>query len=62
MSTLPMDCPRCGGTMLPTQRDQHGEFRTCLSCGHYADRLLEPSIDPQPRRVGVRPKRLRIYI
>lgn len=57
MNQLPDVCPRDGGTMLPKQRDPFGEFRVCLSCGYYADRLLEPGIGKQPRKVGVRPKR-----
>ncbi len=57
---LPRICPHCiDGTMLPTQSDLYGEYRVCLACGYYADRLVGPPIDKQPRRVGVRPKRLR---
>ncbi|KKL23020.1 hypothetical protein LCGC14_2429600 [marine sediment metagenome] len=59
MNDLPAICPRCEGVMLPLQSDLYGKYRSCLSCGHYADLLLEPAIDTQPRRVGIRPKRLR---
>ncbi len=59
-SKLPTICPRCDGTMLPTQRDPWGEFRTCLSCGYCANRLVGPPMRKQPQRVGTRTKRARI--
>ncbi len=58
-STLPTVCPRDRGTMLPTQRDQHGEFRVCLSCGYCIDRTVGPPMNKKPQRVGIRPRRLR---
>lgn len=51
MSDLPEVCPRCRGPMLPLQRDLYGEFRVCLPCGYYADRLEEPPIGRQPQRI-----------
>lgn len=54
---LPGTCPRCDGTMLPTQRDSWGEFRECLTCGYFIDRLIGPPISSQPQRVGIRPRR-----
>lgn len=50
MNILPAVCPRCEGTMLKARRDAFGEFRECLSCGHYIDRLVGPPIPTQPRR------------
>lgn len=58
-SKLPAVCPRDRGTMLPTQRDQYGEFRTCLSCGYCINRTVGPPMSKQPQRVGIQPRRLR---
>ena len=41
----PNSCPRCGGSML-FEKDIHGAFSTCLSCGY----VFEPNLGPKELR------------
>jgi hypothetical protein len=40
----PHACPRCRGKLL-TAQDQHGAYRSCLTCGYVEERLSGPAID-----------------
>lgn len=44
-SAHPNSCPRCGGSML-FEKDIHGAFSTCLSCGY----VFEPNLGPKELR------------
>lgn len=41
-------CSRCGGRML-SERDRHGEYSSCINCGHCAEPPVEMSQEA-PRR------------
>jgi hypothetical protein len=40
----PKNCPRCRGAMI-MERDWHGSYGTCLSCGFVHEVLSSPPID-----------------
>ena len=44
-------CPRCAGLMIP-ERDHHGEYSTCLCCGHQS--YFEPPDYTPAKQTGRR--------
>jgi hypothetical protein len=41
----PKSCPRCRGLMI-VERDCHGTYGSCISCGYVHEVLVRPPVDP----------------
>lgn len=48
-TTPPQFCPRCRGPMIP-ERDRHGEFSTCFTCGYVYEPESISIQDPEEER------------
>ena len=51
----PRSCPRCRGQVF-IERDFHGTYGTCISCGFVHDVLLRPPVDLAAEEAAMPPR------